>query len=262
VRESPCRSWLILVSERRRRALTNADGVPVVTYVESSRHGLPWADEILVNGPGAADAVMSQMQGWVVSAPIELGEALRGRGAQVLRHAHSMARDLIADRPPARWREFAAEPGLRVVPCDRDPAELIPSWQAAFGPGHPDRNPQADEQALAQQLSQLLSGDLLGPVLPCSALVVDERDEVLAGVVVVHRGGLPWIGEVFRRPDHPGLGSALLRTVLARAADQGLSRIGLAVSDANPAREIYRRLGFRDTGSHLTVVVPIRARRT
>ncbi|MGW3245760.1 GNAT family N-acetyltransferase [Streptomyces sp. NPDC001070] len=76
--------------------------------------------------------------------------------------------------------------------------------------------------------------------------------------MVTDRDGLPWIATVFRRPDPrcAGLGSRLLRRVLADAASRGLTRIGLAVSDANPPRRLYERLGFTVTRTSLTVLLP------
>lgn len=79
-----------------------------------------------------------------------------------------------------------------------------------------------------------------------------------AGVVVTDRDGLPWIATVFRQTGsrYAGLGSVLLRRVLAGAAARGLAEIALAVSDANPARGLYEKLGFQLTRTSLTVLVP------
>jgi ribosomal protein S18 acetylase RimI-like enzyme len=63
---------------------------------------------------------------------------------------------------------------------------------------------------------------------------------------------------VFRRPEarYAGLGADLLRRVLSVAAADGLAEVSLVVSDANPARRVYERLGFQLTATSLTVVVP------
>lgn len=241
-----------------RAVLRGPDGLPVLTYVEGVRDGRPWADLAEVVGPDPVPAVLGGMSGWAVSGPVELGERLLRHGARVLRHAHAMERDLVADPPPPEWATVPLPDGLRAAPCDREARELLAAWRAAFAPGHPDHHPGSDEEAFDAQLGPLLSGAVLGPVLPCSALAVDEADRVVAGVVVTDRDGLPWVGTVFRRPEPrcAGLGSRLLRRVLADAAAGGLTRIGLAVSDANPARTLYERLGFTVTGTSLTVLIP------
>ncbi|MFB7014420.1 MULTISPECIES: GNAT family N-acetyltransferase [unclassified Streptomyces] len=101
----------------------------------------------------------------------------------------------------------------------------------------------------------MLAGSVLRPVLPCSALVVDEADRVVAGAIVTARDGLPWIADVFRRPEarYAGLGANPLRRVISAATVDGLADISLVVSDANPARRVYEKLGFELTGTSLTV---------
>ncbi|MFC9621157.1 GNAT family N-acetyltransferase [Streptomyces sp. NPDC056930] len=66
------------------------------------------------------------------------------------------------------------------------------------------------------------------------------------------------LNDVFRRPEprYAGLGADLLRRVLGVAAADGPAGLSLVVSDANPARRVYERLGFRLTDTSLTVVVP------
>ncbi|MFJ9917127.1 GNAT family N-acetyltransferase [Actinacidiphila glaucinigra] len=244
--------------EEERLVLRGPGGLPQLTYVEGVRDGRPWADLAEAVGPDPVPAVLAGLPGWAVSGSVELGEQLVRHGARVLRHAHGMERDLVADPPPAEWASWPLPDGLRAVPCDRSAEELFPAWRAAFAPGHPDHHEGNDQEALDAQLAPVLSGAVLGPVLPCSALAVDGADRVVAGVVVTDRDGLPWVATVFRRPDsrYAGLGSRLLRRVLADAAIGGLPRIGLAVSDANPARGLYERLGFAVTDTSLTVLVP------
>ncbi|MDX2706573.1 GNAT family N-acetyltransferase [Streptomyces sp. PA03-6a] len=244
--------------EEERLVLRGPGGLPELTYVEGVRDGRPWADLAQAVGPDPVPAVLAGMPGWAVSGSVELGEQLVRHGARVLRHAHTMERDLVADPPPREWAPAPLPDGLRAVPCDREAHELFPAWRAAFGPGHPDHHQGSDEEALDAQLAPVLSGAVLGPVLPCSTLAVDGDGHVVAGVVVTDRDGLPWVATVFRQPDprHAGLGSRLLRRVLADAAAGGLPRIALAVSDGNPARRLYEQLGFAVTATSLTVLVP------
>jgi GNAT superfamily N-acetyltransferase len=69
------------------------------------------------------------------------------------------------------------------------------------------------------------------------------------GRVIVDRGTLEIrIVDISLMPEHrgQGIGSALLRRVLAEAAVVGLP-VGLSVQAANPARHLYERLGFAVT---------------
>ncbi|GAA3367575.1 hypothetical protein GCM10020367_66460 [Streptomyces sannanensis] len=244
--------------DEQRQTLAGPDGVPVLTYIRGIRDGHPWADLAEVVGPDPVPSILDGMSGWAVSGSAHLGEQLIQHGARIMRHAHSMQRDLVSDPPPPDWSSLSLPDGLRVVPCDRGARELFPAWRAAFSPEHPDHYRGSDAQALDAELTPLLAGDVLGPVMSCSRLAVDEADRVVAGVIVTNRDGLPWIATVFRRPGprHSGLGSRLLRRVLADAASHGLTEIALVVSDANPARGLYEKLGFRLTSTSLTVVVP------
>ncbi|MGW9438073.1 N-acetyltransferase family protein [Streptomyces sp. NPDC055607] len=244
--------------DERRQTLADSEGLPVLTYVQGTRDGRPWADLAEAVGPDPVPSVLAGMSGWAVSGPVELGKHLIRHGARTLRHAHDMRRDLIAAPPRPEWSAVGLPDGLGLAPCDRQAADLFPAWRAAFAPDHPDHHRGSDRQALETRLAPLFTGEALGPVLPCSMLVVDAADRVTAGVIVTDRDGLPWIATVFRRPDphHAGLGSALLRRMLADAASLGLKEIALAVSDANPARRLYEGLGFRRTSTSLTVLVP------
>ncbi|MFF8914700.1 GNAT family N-acetyltransferase [Streptomyces sp. NPDC015032] len=232
--------------------------MPVLTYLQGVREGHPWADLAEVVGPDPVDTIVSAMSGWAVSGSVELGEQLLRRGARVMRHAHEMRRDLVACPPPADWSSCALGNGLRAVPCDLDADAVFPAWRAAFSADHPDHHSGSDEEALNELLAPMLAGSVLGPVLPCSALVVDETDRVVAGAIITDRDGLPWVADVFRRPEahYAGLGASLLRQVLGAAAADGLADISLVVSDANPARRVYEKLGFELIGTSLTVVMP------
>ncbi|MEV0974609.1 GNAT family N-acetyltransferase [Microtetraspora glauca] len=234
--------------DERRQVMANA-----VSYVEGVRDGRPWADMVEVVGPDPVEVIMSGMRGWAVSAPPELSEELLARGARLLRHAHVMFFDL-KDADPA---EVEAPEGFRFVPCDRDPEQVFPAVRAAYPPGHPDHRSDRDVEREREELTKLLEGRLIGQVLPCSVLVVDADDTVVAGVVVNDMRGQPWISQVFRHPvsGPRGIGALALRAVQVRAARDGLAGLGLAVSHTNPARRIYDRLGFVVTETSMTVVV-------
>jgi GNAT superfamily N-acetyltransferase len=69
------------------------------------------------------------------------------------------------------------------------------------------------------------------------------------GRVIVNRGAREIrVVDISLMPEHRGhgIGSALLRRVLAEATVAGLP-VGLSVQAANPARHLYERLGFAVT---------------
>lgn len=246
------------VSGTQRQTLTDPDGTPVLTYLQGVLQGRPWARDVEPVGPDPIAAILAGMSGWVITVPPGLGGQLHRHGARMMRHAHTMHLDLTAAPPPPEWASAPLPDGLRMVPGDREARELLPVWRAAFPPDHPDHYPGSDEELLRELMQPLLAGTALGPVLPCSALAVDEHDQVVAVVTVVDRDGLPWIADLFRRPDpgRAGLGGSLLRRVLAAVAAQGHTGTGLTVTDANPARRLYERLGFRIVGTRLAVLIP------
>jgi GNAT superfamily N-acetyltransferase len=247
------------VPEPVRTVHRSADGIPVLTYVAGSADGRPAAYDVDVIGPGAVESIRKDMSGWTLSGPAELADQLTPVGANVRRRFHILRRSLTSQDPPQTWAQADLGPGCHEVPCDREAGEVFGAWHAAYsGAGHPDRHRDSESELLTARLVPLLSG-AEGPVLPWSRLVVDVDRRVVAGVVAVAVGGLePWIADVFRTPgpEHAGLGAALLQRVLVAAARADVPEVGLSVTDGNPARAVYQRLGFRTVSRLVTLVVP------
>ncbi|WP_155342154.1 GNAT family N-acetyltransferase [Acrocarpospora corrugata] len=232
-----------------RKTATGPQGVPVISYLEGVRDGLPWADMVEVLGPEPGEVIMSQLVGWVVSVPVELGTELVERGARLIRHAHTMHCELTQALPPA---DSAPPPGIHFAEANAQQGEeMVPAWTAAYPPGHPDHHPREEG------LGPLLRGETMGKLLPCSTVAVDESGAIVAGVLVNLWHEVPWISDVFRHPAKSprGLGARLLRHAQLRAMADGLTTLGLAVSYANPAKRVYTRLGFIITDTSMTVIV-------
>jgi ribosomal protein S18 acetylase RimI-like enzyme len=230
--------------------------VSSVSFVEGRRDGRPWADLVeLAPGRTVDEAVaelLAERAGWAISADETLGRALIAAGAQPLRHAHVQSRDLVADPPPPTWSE---PPGVRLTGVDRPAAALVAAYDAAYRPGHPDYDRYG-----ASGLTRLLAGEH-GLELESSGLAVDDTGAVVGACLIGGTDlpppfGGPWVLELFRDPRYPGVGRALLERSLARLAAAGRASLGLAVTDGNPARELYRRLGLADVSTSLTVVIP------
>ena len=82
-------------------------------------------------------------------------------------------------------------------------------------------------------------------------LVAVSEDGVPVGKVHVHldhRDGAVWLeaAAVARQWQNRGIGTSLVHTVEALAAERGYGTVELGVEDSNPgARRLYERLGYR-----------------
>jgi GNAT superfamily N-acetyltransferase len=233
--------------------LGDTDG-PVGTYDRTEHDGHVYAD-MFERAPGvsparAARAVLDQLAGWRIFADEALGRALIAAGGEVRRHVHVMSHDLTV-RP--QWHD---PPGHRLTDVDRPAADLVDAYRAAFAAGHVDHRAEAPERSLAV-LESHLSGRDFGPLLRGSGLAI-ASDGTVAGAILL--GTLPgepplsgpWVIELFRHPDHRGVGRALCERALALAEAQSL---GLMVTEGNRARGLYEELGFRLVRTALVVQV-------
>ena len=233
--------------------LGDADG-PVGTYDRAEHDGHVYADTFErvpgVSPARAARAVLDQLAGWRIFADEPLGLALIAGGGAARRHVHVMSHDL-AIRP--QWRNPT---GHRLTDVDRPAADLVDAYRAAFAAGHVDYRAEPPERSLTV-LETHLSGRDFGPLLRGSGLAI-ASDGTVAGAILL--GSLlgapplsgPWVIELFRHPDHRGVGRALCERALALAEAQSL---GLMVTEGNRARGLYEDLGFRLVHTALVVQV-------
>jgi GNAT superfamily N-acetyltransferase len=234
-----------------RIALTDADGV-VGRYDRDERDGHVYAD-LFDRGPGvtvdrAARAVLAELGGMRIAADEELGRALVDAGGKLRRHGHLMSQDL-AERPT--WRD---PPGYRLTDVDRPAADLLDAYRAALPPGHVDHRDEPPEKSLSD-LESHLSGREFGPLLKGSGLAIAPDDTVAGAILLGVLPGDPplngpWLIEVFRHPDHRGVGRALVERALA-ITDAPV--LGLIVTEGNPARGLYDALGFRLVSTRMVV---------
>ncbi|WP_406298009.1 GNAT family N-acetyltransferase [Embleya sp. NBC_00888] len=241
-------------SVRTRGTVFDRDGSLVADYRLGNRSGRPAALDLRLHrlpAELAAPAILTALPGWVVSTGEETGAVLLAAGGRLFRHLHQYTRDLGPELGDTVWTEagIEARPAAAVPP-----SALYDIWLAAYPPDHPDRA----EHPNPQDVDDLYDGRTLGPLCGFSTVAVDEG-RVVAAVLVNDAESLgPWISEVFRDPDprYAGLGGRLLRHALGLAAADGLPSIGLAVTEGNPARKVYERLGFRHRASFMQVVLP------
>lgn len=244
---------------------------PVLRY-RFGRQEAPAADDAVPLAPlqVVVPAVLDQLSGWWLTSPDEaLTGALLAAGATVVRHAHTYTFPLVGapDGPPVPLPpELPA--GLTIGPISRSPAELVPLVLAAYPPGHVDYQ-GPDPSVEEAELDLLLRGELVGPYLAGASVQItsaepgDGDGEVVAAVIVNRADGEaplggPWVSQVLRLPGDrwAGLGALALGHALAALAAAGETSLGLAVTDGNPARRVYERLGFRLVASHRKLAIP------
>lgn len=226
-----------------REVLSDADG-PVGRYDRGERSGHVYAD-LFEREPGvsperAARAVLAQLRGWRIAADEPLGRELIAAGGKALRHAHLMSHDL-RERP--QWSD---PPGYRLTDIDRPAADLVDAYRAAFAPGHVDHRPDETPDRARSTLDSYLAGREFGPLLPGSGLAIAPDGSVAGAILLGTLPGDPplngpWLIEVFRHPQHRGVGRALIERALALA---DVPVLGLMVTEGNPARGLYEELGF------------------
>lgn len=204
-------------------------------------------------------AVLDELAGmWFSSDDERLIDALMKAGATIVRHAHRLELDLSGEPVDVG----SVPESLLVGPIDRSAAELAELSVRAYPAGHPDFSSPRPEAA-AGELERLLSGSLIGPLMAgASGQVLDRRR--LVAVCIINRSpnlsgpGGPWVSEVFRDPNasYRGLGTMLLRGAIASLSADGERLLGLAVTDGNPARAVYEKLGFHVVRSGRKLLIP------
>lgn len=176
--------------------------------------------------------------------------ALQAAGARLVRHGHDLVLDLDGPAPTVP----ALPVDLRVLAI-RDVAQRLPSASIlAYGSGHPDAPASLAEAETRWQ--ELLADRAIGPVLEAPSVAIADAltDEVVGAVVVTRLSpepwgwlGGPWVADVFVVPAHQGrgLGRSLLMRAVVWAHTVGERRIGLTVTEGNPAQRLYASAGFR-----------------
>jgi len=257
-------------------------GRPVLSY----RHvpGEPPLADLAdaISGPEkAVPAVLADLPGWKVATTDNvLAVMLVDAGCQLLRYSHLYSLDLRVELPKiGKSAEGLAEkfPSLTFTSVEQyatSPSrwdELVDLSLAAYPEGHPDAESQ-DRSWVRGELESLISGSVIGPlvsgasevVLMDASLADAPASDRAAGLLIVNEmpgeppmGG-PWVSEVCRRPESPfaGLGSLLLMRAADDLRTAGRATLSLVVTDGNPARATYERLGFAFVTSAWKVQVP------
>jgi mycothiol synthase len=250
---------------RRMPISEDADGA-----VLSDGHGVPlarfgWRDEggeqvALMFRPSsgvpadrAARAGVRELAGHrIKSNDEEAARALIGAGCTLVRAATDMQRGFDEPIPEAPVAD-----GWSIVPHDWDD-DLAVALNAAYGPDHPD---QGDRPT---RLRSLTEGEKALTVLPgATARLKDPGGRSMGEVFTVGPvpwGSVPmsWVLDLAVGPGGQGrgFGAALLAYAMSGTRQAGLAIVGLTVTDGNPARRLYDRMGFRPVRRHFEVRAP------
>jgi mycothiol synthase len=238
--------------------LSDGHGVPLATFRRRDEDGEQVIGRLLPNPGISPDRVARQavrdLAGYRLTTPEEdMARALIGAGCTLLRAATDLQRDLrepIPVTPPAA--------GWALIPHDWDD-DLAEALTAAYGPEHPDRGDRVG------RLRELLASDRGLVLLPGASARLRGPDGRSAGQVFtvgpVPWGSTPmsWVLDLAIAPaaQGRGLGAALLAYAMRGTLDAGLTTAGLTVTDGNPARRLYDRMGFRPTQRHFAVRAPL-----
>ncbi|WP_411577349.1 GNAT family N-acetyltransferase [Streptomyces sp. HUAS TT20] len=228
----------------------------------TARDGSPWADDVRLIGDGASDLLhllLGRLPGWTVSLRDDGAVAPDIPGAVPLRHAHHYLWHLSSCPPDPDWARPKLPPRVHFVPAlEVDIDQLQTVRERAYLPGHPDRSVDR-----SRHLVPLLTGALYGRNLACStvALLGPQPIGAILANAEVGPPALPGPGftDLFRDPECSlrGIGSLLMKYALATAYLDGLAEdLRLAVTEGNPARRLYERLGFRHVYSTRTLRLP------
>lgn len=170
-----------------------------------------------------------------------------------MRLGHDMVLDLPAATAALDEPDLPAGVALRAGVASV--SEMVRARLAAYPPGHPDAGPRGRPAAEHEaDVVELLAGRAAGLMLRDASAVASDAAGALVGAVMVARSGPEpwgwpggaWVADVLVTPDWQGrgVGRALLRHAIARCTAAGEGRIGLTVTDGNPAERLYRALGF------------------
>jgi GNAT superfamily N-acetyltransferase len=185
--------------------------------------------------------------------PVEAAELIAS-GARLQRYAHDMQVALRSMMIPESWLDPRLPSPLRVTAVDRAAVDVARASLGAYPSGHVDAAQAASLAEAVALYERITSGQTAGPLLhPVSALLIDGLAETVAGALLVTAmpaaawwDGGPWLCDLFVAPAHQGagIGRQLLQLMIARCAEGGYERIGLSVTDGNPAERLYRGVGF------------------
>jgi mycothiol synthase len=237
--------------------LIDGRGVAVASYRSRVEDG----DEVVgrflptpgISADRAARVAVRELAGRrVTTHEEEVARALVGAGCTLIRAATDMQCELNESIPVV-----PLEVGWALIAHDWDD-DLAVALAAAYGPDHPDRGDRVG------RLRGLVESERGLVLLPGASARLRGPDWRSAGQVFTV-GPVPWSVTpmswvldlaVVPGAQGRGFGAALLAYAMRGTLEAGLATAGLTVTDGNPARRLYDRMGFRPVLRHFAVRAP------
>lgn len=239
--------------------LTAPDGTVVATYYVDQTGDVTWAilTGLLAPPADVAAVALRELSGQrLVTADDAVADLLVAAGGRAVRRAHDYEFDLAQADPG--WAKMPAPQGFRLHQ-EFDTTGLAKVHATAYPAGHVDEGLTEDHLV---DMREMLAGQVVGPLVPEACWQVDDASGPYGAVLVVDRPvdawhlGRTWVIDLFVRAPGHGLGTLLLRRALAGARRAGYHTTGLVVTEGNPARRVYERLGFAHTHSGTSIDLP------
>jgi ribosomal protein S18 acetylase RimI-like enzyme len=246
-----------ITDEAGEAVLRDGHGVPVARFEWSDEGGERFVRRFRAEPGIAADRAarlgVLELAGLrFKTTDEETARALIGAGCTLVRAATDMERFVEGSIPDAPLAD-----GWALVPHQWDDDLAAALW-AAYGPDHPDRSDRVG------RLRGLTEGEGALAVLPGATARLRGPDWRSAGQVFTV-GPVPWavaptawVLDLAVNPGGQGrgFGAALLAYAIRGTRNAGLTTVGLSVTDGNPARRLYDRMGFRPVLRHFEVRAP------
>ena len=144
-------------------------------------------------------------------------------------------------------------PGVSLEALSADAERVASAAAAATLPDHIDFGIWSGVDRLGYW-RQLLAGEgPCGSLMHAASRMIRDQTGAIVGVAAVTRmaasewwPGGPWIPEIFVVSEYQGrgLGGRLLHHAVRASMEGGYRRLGLTVTEGNPARHLYERFGF------------------
>ncbi len=136
----------------------------------------------------------------------------------------------------------------QVSPCSSVSVESLAALMVDAYRGTVDWEDGDDESVAEAEIRATLAGKY-GPILStASGVIVNEDGSPISAMFVSNLDGLATILFVYTSKNQAGRGMAsmLIRNAAYRLNEMGFERVSLFVSDDNPARSLYGKLGFTE----------------
>jgi len=211
----------------------------------------------LTPSQAAAQVISNRDTDLISTSHTEFARQLINQGSTVKRNSIAMTCNLtnqeITPRTIPNQTRFIEEV---------EPENLFISWNNAHGEDHPDHVTGEKQALIDEHLKPLLDHSEVGPNHR-SSIAVLENGTVIAAIIVSLREGQPtmggpWISEIWVDPDHQGkrIARYLIDQAQLTRQQDGFTSLGLAVTNGNPAKNLYATAGFTTVEEFWTLILP------